>query len=806
MKPETDSSLPPRIGPYRILGVLGEGSQGRVYRAEQDSPRREVALKVLRRGARLAEDRFRREIALLARLEHPGIARLYAAGEAELTDGGVSWFAMELVTGRTLADHAQGLDLRGRLALVAAIGHAVHHAHVRGVVHRDLKPANILVDPEGQPKVLDFGMAHAALADETRMTAAGQVLGTIAYMPPEALFGESEQADARGDIYSLGVIAYELLSGQLPYPDLSRSSLVDAIRRVRGSGPRPLGEVLPAARGDVETIVMKALAPELGQRYATAAEFASDIERHLAGQAIAARPPTPGYLLGLFVRRHRLVSALALALVLAVIGGAAVSLRYALAERGARQQAEQRAEELAAVNGFLHDSLTGADPFRTRGRELTVRELLDGARQSLETNASLPPAALASLYEAIGGTYTAIGENATAAALIGAGRARLASALPADSLAARDLQRADLAARYADGKSAELLDAAAALLASWPDQPRAPVAEQRARLLAMKLYAGLLAELSRYDEALPLIREAGLRAHAVLPAQDVLIYQLGQDEVSVLRFMGRGQDSKLAARKLLAEEDAALGKNHPLTFAARHEMAWIAQEEGQYEEAEQAVTALIADLEAVYGRGHYATQHSLNLLGLVRIRQGRYLEAETICREAADTNAERLGANHPETLAARANLATALYRQDKLVEAEAMYRANIRSHQETGHGEQSDAVVTRNNLARLLATAGRLQEAEQVYLETLAIIRKVMGEAHPHYSVVSSNFGETLYLQKRYAEARTRIEEARPKLLAAMGPESPFVKTATERLLKIYAALGLKAEAEKLERAVQAGQ
>jgi hypothetical protein len=806
MTPETDPALPSRIGPYRILGVLGEGSQGRVYRAEQDSPRREVALKVLRRGTRIAEDRFRREIELLARLEHPGIARLYAAGEAELSDGAVAWFAMELVRGSALADHARSLDLRARLALIAAIGHAVHHAHARGVVHRDLKPANILVDANGQPKVLDFGMAHAALADETRMTSAGQVLGTIAYMPPEALFGEAEQAEARGDIYSLGVIAYELLSGQLPYPELSRSSLVDAIRRVRASTPRPLGEVLPAARGDVETIVMKALAPEAGQRYASAAEFASDIERHLAGLAIAARPPTPGYLLGLFVRRHRLVSALALALVLAVIGGAAVSLRYALAEHGARQQAELRAEELAAVNGFLHDSLTGADPFRSRGRELTVRELLDGARQSLETNASLPPAALASLYEAIGGTYIAIGENATAAALIGAGRARLAAALPDDSLAARDLRRADLAAQYAAGKSAELLDASAALLATWPDQPQALVAEQRARLLAVKLQAALLAELSRYEEALPLVRAASVRAHAVLPKQDVLIYQLGQDEVSVLRFMGRGDESKAAASKLLAEEDAALGKDHPLTFAARHEMAWIAQEEGRYEEAEQAVSALIADLEKVYGRAHYATQHSLNLLGLVRIRQGRFAEAEQICQEVVDTNTARLGVNHPETLAARGNLATALYKQDKLVAAEAMYRANLRSHEETGHGEQSDAVVARNNLARLLATAGRLPEAEQLYRETLAIIGKVMGEAHPHYSVVSSNLGETLFLQKRYAEARARIEAARPKLLAAMGPESPFVKTATERLLKVYAALGLKEQAAALEKAAQAGQ
>ena len=800
-----DSSLPPRIGPYRPLRVLGEGAQGRVYLAEQDEPRREVALKVLRRGARSADERFRREIALLARLEHPGIARLYAAGEAELADGVVAWFAMEYVRGTGLADHARTLDARQKLALMAAVGHAVHHAHQQGVVHRDLKPANILVDEHGQPKVLDFGMAQASQAEATRMTAAGQVVGTIAYMAPEALAGDS-RGGARADVYSLGVIAYELLSGELPYPGLSRSSLVAAIQRVHGSAPRALGEALPAARGDVETMVMKAIAPEPGQRYASAAELASDIERYLAGEPIAARPPTPGYLIGLFVRRHRLVSALAAALVLAVVIGALVSARYALAEHGARQQAEAQAGELLAVNGFLRDMLTGADPFRTRGRELTVRELLDGARASLERDRGLSPAAQASLYDAIGGTYAAIGETGLASSLIGAGRARLQPLLPAGSIAALDLERADLQAQYASGKAAELLDAASALVARWPDAPAAPPSEQRARLLAVKLQAALLGELSRYEEALPLLRAASERAHRVLPAQDVLIYQIGQDEVSLLRFMGKGAESTAAAEKLLAEEAAALGADHPLSFAARHEMAWISQEQGRNEDAERAVTALIADLQRVYGREHYATQHSLNLLGLIRIRQERFAEAEQIAREVVATNTARLGAQHPETLAAAGNLATALTRQSKFVEAEALYRALIRSHEATGHGEQSDAIIARNNLARLLAATARYVEAEQYFQQALLLVRKLMGEDHPHYSIIRSNLAETQYFQKKYAEARANLEAARPKILAATGPDSPFSKQAAERLLKVYAAQGETALAARLRAETAAPQ
>lgn len=796
---DTGTALPARIGPYRPLRVLGEGAQGRVYLAEQEHPRREVALKVLRRGMLAADARFRREIALLARLEHPGIARLYEAGEEDLADGRVAWFAMEYVRGAGLAEHAHGLDLRQRLALVAAIGHAVHHAHMQGVVHRDLKPANILVDAAGQPKVLDFGMAQAAQAEATRMTAAGQVVGTIAYMAPEALAGDAD-GGARGDVYALGVIAYELLGGALPYPDLSRSSLVEAIRRVNAGRPRPLAEVLPTARGDIETIVMKAIAGEPAQRYASAAEFASDIERYLAGEPITARPPTARYLLGLFVRRHRMVSALALALLATVAAAAVVSLRYALAEHDAREQAEARAGELLAVNGFLRDMLTGADPFRTRGRDLTVRELLDGARQSLERDRRLSPVAQASLYEAVGGTYLAIGENEAAATLLDGGRARLQSALPADGLPARDLERAWLAAQYGAGKSAELLDASAALLAAWPEPVAAtPVDERRARLLAVRLRAQLLAELSRYDEALPLVQSARAEARAALAPDDVLIYQLGQDEVGLLRFMGRGDDSTAAARALIAEESAALGADHPLTFSARHEIAWIAQEQGRIDDAEREVMPLIADLERVYGRPHHATQHSLNLLALLYLRRGDFAKGEALAREVTTTNAERLGPNHPETLAARGNLATATWKNGKFAEAEALYRQNIAGHQATGHGEQSDAIVARNNLARLLTQTGRVAESARLYEEALAIVRKVMGERHPHYAILRINYSEALLVLKRPAEALALLEDARPQVLKAMGPQSPFYRSATERMALAYRQLGRPQDAVRVE-------
>ena len=225
--PET--TLPAKIGPYRIRGLLGEGASGRVYLAAESDPPREVALKVLRAASLPAEAqlRFRREAELLARLEHPAIARLYAAGVADTEAGPLPWLAMERVQGRELLDYArsQSLSIERKLALLAEIGRAVHYAHSRGVVHRDLKPANILVDADGHPHVLDFGVSHM-VREDAAMTVDGQVLGTVPYMSTEQLAGSRTAGDPRSDVYALGVIAYELLSGVLPYPGLSKSTVL----------------------------------------------------------------------------------------------------------------------------------------------------------------------------------------------------------------------------------------------------------------------------------------------------------------------------------------------------------------------------------------------------------------------------------------------------------------------------------------------------------------------------------------------------------------------------------------------------
>jgi eukaryotic-like serine/threonine-protein kinase len=284
--------LPSHIGRYRILRRHGEGGMGTVYEAEQENPRRTVALKVIRPGLLSPElvKRFRNEAQILARLQHSGIAQVHEAG---MSEDGQPFFAMEFIHGMPLDEYARsrGLDPRARLELLARVCDAVQHAHDKGVVHRDLKPGNILVEESGQPKVFDFGVAHVTAADlltTSSQTQTGQLLGTMSYMSPEQLSAHPSGLDGRSDMYTLGVILFELLAHRLPY-QLDQLPVHEVARVIEQQEPSRLGSINKLYRGDVEIMVAKALEKDKTRRYATAGDLASDIRRYLRGEAILAR-------------------------------------------------------------------------------------------------------------------------------------------------------------------------------------------------------------------------------------------------------------------------------------------------------------------------------------------------------------------------------------------------------------------------------------------------------------------------------------------------------------------------------------
>ena len=338
---------PLRIASYRIVRLLAEGGMGTVYEAEQDSPRRPVALKVIRPG--LASDalvkRFHHEAQILGRLRHPGIAQVYEAGFAE---DGQPFFAMEFIRGLSLDEYAKvhGLDPSARVELVAQVCDAVQHAHDQGIIHRDLKPANILVEETGQPKVLDFGVARAVDADlltSPGLTRTGQIVGTPNYMSPEQVTAYPAMIDHRADVYALGVILFELLAHRLPY-HLETQPLAEVARLILHQDPPALGLFEPELRGDVETIVAKALEKDPSRRYARAADLGADLRRWLEHEPILARPPSALYHLRKFARRHTALVGGVAATVASLAAGLVGTILFAFGEARQRERAEQNAQ------------------------------------------------------------------------------------------------------------------------------------------------------------------------------------------------------------------------------------------------------------------------------------------------------------------------------------------------------------------------------------------------------------------------------------------------------------------------------
>jgi predicted Ser/Thr protein kinase len=469
--PASSPRIPSRIGHYRIVGLLGEGGMGTVYEAEQDHPQRRVALKVIRGEYTSPEllQRFTREAEVLGRLQHAGIAQIYEANTFDEHGGARPFFAMELARGEPLTEYAdrQALGSAERLALFALVCDAVHYAHGQGVIHRDLKPANILVTATGQPKILDFGVALLFDGDVqvTRQTSAGEVIGTLQYMSPEQVNADPVQIDVRSDVYSLGVILYELLSRRLPY-DLSSKMILEAARAILVDDPEPLSAADRTLGGDIEIIVGKALEKERQRRYDSANDLASDVRRFLGDEPIAARRASAVYQLRKFTRRNRaLVGGLAFGAAVLVVGTAVSSwqairataaerlaesrrieataagtlaeerreladiasrradsarlvadasrehaLRQEAAARASAMHATEEAAKATAANTFLRDMLGASSPGTARGRELTVREVLDSAAARIDSGSLAgQPEVRAGVQSTIGRTYYALG-------------------------------------------------------------------------------------------------------------------------------------------------------------------------------------------------------------------------------------------------------------------------------------------------------------------------------------------------------------------------------------------------------------
>lgn len=790
------TGFPKTLGRYTLLDVLGEGGMGTVYLAEQESPRRSVALKVLRPGLvtpRLLR-RFEHESLMLGRLQHPGIAQVYEAATADAGDGPQPFFAMELVRGLPLTVHASTHDLPvpERLRLFARVCEAVEHAHQKGVIHRDLKPANILVDAAGLPKVLDFGVARTTDADirgQTLMTEVGQLIGTVPYMSPEQIAGDSGDLDTRSDVYTLGVVLYELLAGRLPHR-VTDKTLPEAVRIIGQDEPDALGSIDKSLRGDLQTIVTKAMEKERDRRYQSAAALGEEIERYLRSEPITARPPTRLYQFSKFARRNTgLVIASGLAAVLLCVGTAGIAWQAVAATRG-RHQAQIEAENAHAVSVFLRDMLLAINPEQNNDREITVREIIDEAARGIDTSGALTPRVEATIRHTLAGAYRSLGKPTLA--------------LPY-SLRAVELAREHLGPDHPD-----TLDAERTLAINHAELAEFDKAEPLLRRCVSVLardknnptYGAAMGELARVlfeqgnaTEAEPLMREAirmGQSESSVDDSTLVSMDHLG----TLLTSQGRFQEAESQLRETLALREKKFGPDSPVTAFTLTSLANVLQKQGHNDQAIELLERVLAIRRFKLEPGHPSTLITLSNLAVAYIGKGRTQEAELLLRESVTAQKDKLGGDHPKSLMAMGNLAYLLEDTGRLSEAEALFREVVEARRRTGMNDP-ESWPQLNNLAMLLHKKGERQEAIALLDEAVALASEGLPVGHYLTAILRNNLGMMQADEARYAQAESSLLASHAALVAFFGEGHPRVKTSRQRLVRLYELWGRPDEAGK---------
>ncbi len=749
---------------------------GAVYLAEQTQPfRRRVAVKVIRPGMDSDQviARFETERQALALMNHPNVARVLDAGA---TSDGRPYFVMEHVPGVPITDYCDRhtLNTRERLKLFLPVCDALQHAHQKGIIHRDLKPSNVLValqDDAAVPKVIDFGVAKAIeqrLTDKTLYTEFGQLVGTPEYMSPEQAEMTGLDIDTRTDIYSLGVLLYELLVGALPFDRkaLRRTPARDLPRILSNEDPMTPSTRLSSLgaeaagvaknrrtdsaalrrqlRGDLDWITMKALEKDRTRRYSTASQLGDDIERYLSSQPVMAGPPSTRYRIRKFVARNRgPVAAAAIVLVALIAGLAASSVLYFRAERE-RQRADTQMRVAKRVSEFLTGLFEVSDPSEAQGREVTARELLDKGAATIN-GLKDQPVAQATLMDTMGHVYYTLGLYDQAASL---------------------LENAVKIRRQQLGPNS--LDVAASTY----------------NLAAVRVERGDAQEAERLTREALRIREQGLPPNHPDIARAVTLLAVAMQEAQRL------DDAERYYKRAAEMLRQAPGDNEVELAGVQNDLATLYQDKADYPKALELYRESVRVRRQRLGDAHPTTvQVIVNMAGTLQLA-GRYAEAEPLYKEGLERQRKVYGNEHPLVATTLGNLALVEHELHNDREAERLFREAIEIQRKRYGENYLGVAISNSGLAKAMQGQKRYAEAERLFRHSIDIERSVVGESHPAVGVDSSNLAECLMDMKRYAEAETLLLTAERILVASSGESHPRVAKTRRRLVRLYKETG----------------
>ncbi len=717
------------VGAYRVIGALGQGGMGDVYLAERSDEAfsKQVAIKLIRtrlHSGVAAEARFRAERQILATLEHPNIARLLDGGS---TDDGTPYLVMEYVEGEPIDAYCRqhSLGLRQRLKLFRRVCEAVDYAHQHLIVHRDIKPSNILVNTNGEPRLLDFGIAK--ILDQSRVEAAqpqtevADRLLTPHYSSPEQLRGEP--VSTASDVYALGVVLYELLTGHRPFeradiPDhavisaiLEQSPTAPSLSLTRGQGAGPatgrpdpalsLGQASRRLRGDLDNICLMALRREPERRYHSAAQLGQDIDNFLARRPVRARPASFGYVATRFIARNRMASAAMALLAVSIAGSGAVLVNQADSLREQRDFARQQLARASAISGFLEGMFKGVRPDMAQGREVTVREMLESASNQLDTpaaDAEATPEVTAALQRVIGASYTSLGE------------------IP---------------------QAEQHLDAAMLL------HREGEVNDPRERILAMVAMAELYSMQFRDAERLALSRRALALVGELDPPDPALTLDVRKVYTSALHMTGHLEEALEQATELHRQTLALYGPRSSKTLGALLTVGIINHWLERYDVADQYYRECYDKALDALGPRHTITLKCLADIGSLLETRGRYAEAEPLVRRHLALAVQVYGPEHPDTLRAEHDLADTLRGLDRFDEAETLFLEVLAKRRELLGRTHIETLQTQAKLARLYRQQGRFTEALALLEDSYRLQSAQLGAQHPTVLITKKILDET---------------------------------------------------------------